>query len=85
MSEPITTGDLITGRFYRITLIAPSDPDPSLKVGDVVECAENRPNCIDPECMIGDGMEVEWFADYDAENEAYRTLVNGVEEVERPS
>lgn len=81
--------DLTPGRWYRITEIDPHDPEPSLKVGDVVLCAEGKPRCIDPENHEDDGMGTQWFADYEADvgddSGAYRTLVNGVEEVEAPS
>lgn len=75
---------LVIGRWYRITVIDPTDPDPSLKVGDIVRCAEMEKGCIDPESMISDGMGVEWFADYDAREGSFRTLVNDVEEVLAP-
>jgi hypothetical protein len=81
--------DLITGRYYRIIEIDPHDPDPSLKVGDVVRCAAQEPGCIDPENVENDGMGTQWFADYDARWDdgegAYRTLVTEVEEVGAPS
>lgn len=86
MSSVAPSGTTLTvGRYYRITLIDPADIDPSLKGGDVVLCAANTPGCIDPESMVNDGLGTEWFADYDAANGAFRTLVNGVEEVDGPS
>lgn len=83
MSEPIT-GDLTTGRYYRIT-VDPGDADPSLKDGDVLLCAVSTPNCIDPENMVGDDMGDQWFADYDAVDGSFRTIVSAVEEVEKPA
>lgn len=84
-SKPVPKGQNLTpGSYYRITEIDPSDPDPSLKVGDVVLCAGERAGCISPTNHESDGMNTQWFADYDGE-EAYRTLVNGVEFVEKPA
>jgi hypothetical protein len=69
---------LTVGSWYRITQIDKTDPNPSLKVGDVIECQLEKPGCIDPENRLGEGMGVEWYADFDGE-EAYRTLVTGVQ------
>ncbi len=77
--------NLILGRHYRITEIDPSDPEPSLKVGDVVLCAEARSGCIDPENHARDGFGTQWFADLSLNEEiGFLTLVNGVELVEEP-
>ncbi len=83
--EPIT-GDLIVGRFYMIEAISQTDPNPTLKVGDIVECAEDRPGCIDPEnvSMSDDDEAVEWFADYIGEDDGFGTIVSKVVEVARP-
>jgi hypothetical protein len=79
---------LIPSHWYRIVEIDPHDPDPTLKVGDVVRCAEEEPGCLDPENHQNDGMGTQWFADYDENwNEgdgAYRTLITELEEVEAP-
>lgn len=73
--------NLREGCYYIITEIDPHDPNPSLKVGDEVLCATEKPGCIDPENHESDGMGTQWFADFgdigDGE-QAYRTLVNGV-------
>ncbi len=71
--------NLWLGRRYRILEIDPSDPDPSLKVGDMVLCAAQTKGCIDPENHEGDGLETQWFADYDEAEGVYRTLVTRVE------
>jgi hypothetical protein len=77
--------NLTPGRYYRITKIDPGDPNPSLRVGDVVLCAAATAGCIDPEQHISDGMGTEWFADYDIAEGSFGTLINGVEEAEQPS
>lgn len=84
MSEPIT-GDLVVGRWYRIVAISATDPNPTLKVDDIVECKPDSPKCIDPEEMTGDHLEPEWFADYVGEDEGFGTIVSKVEEVARPA
>ena len=72
--------NLRAGAHYVITEIDPHDPNPSLKVGDIVLCAAEKPGCIDPENHLEDGMGTEWFADFasDEDGGAYRTLVTGV-------
>lgn len=73
--------NLLPGHLYRIVELDPHDPNPSLKVGDLVRCAAETKGCIDPENHESDGMGTQWFADFgeieDGE-QAYRTLVNGV-------
>ena len=81
-TKPIPRGqDLIEGRYYRITEIDPTDPSPTMKVGDVVLCADWRAGCIDPEWQEDTGCR---FADAQGDD-GYGTLVNGVELVEAPS
>ena len=78
-SNMVKSGEnLREGAWYRIVELDPSDPNPSLKVGDVLECKAQTAGCIDPENKLDDGMGAEWFADYD-NVEAYRTLVTKVE------
>lgn len=74
--------NLVVGNWYRIVEIDPHDPDPSLKVGHVLECKAEAAGCIDPENHADDGMGTQWFADYgpaDDDEVAYRTLVTRVE------
>lgn len=79
--------NLRVGDWYRIVELDPSDPNPSLKEGHVLECKAETAGCIDPENHLEDGMGTEWFADYgpvpDVEpgddGMAYRTLVTKVE------
>ena len=66
------------GCWYVITDIDPNDPNPSLKAGTRLLCAAERAGCIDPENHEDDGMGTQWFADFDKEEGAYRTLVTGV-------
>lgn len=50
--------------------------------------SELLPGFIDPENHAADGMGTQWFADYGedvGDDGAYRTLVNGLEEVEAPT
>jgi hypothetical protein len=84
VSEQVT-GDLTPGRWYRIVAISATDPNPTLKVGDVVECKADSPKCIDPEEMLGDDYATEWFADYIGDDEGFGTIVSKVEEVARPA
>lgn len=80
--------NLREGSWYRIVEIDPTDPSPSLKVGDVLLCKALTPGCIDPENHVEDGMGAEWFADYHFDPEeddgAYRTLLTKVEFVRGP-
>lgn len=69
---------LIAGSHYRITAICPSDPDPSLQVGDVVACEAGRKRCVDP--APDDDY---WFADFVGDG-GYGTLVIGLVEVPNP-
>lgn len=82
--------DLVAGHWYRIVEIDPHDRDPSLKVGDLLMASgELRPGFIDPENHAADGMGTQWFADFGGgageDDDAYRTLVNELEEVEAPT
>lgn len=73
--------NLTVGKWYRIT-VSESDPSPSLKTGDVVQCQPETAGCIDPESRTDDGMGVNWFADYvDLNDESFQTLVSGAAEV----
>lgn len=78
--------NLEVGSWYRIVELDPGDPNPSLRVGHVLECKPKAAGCIDPENVLKDGMGTEWFADFgpaaDAEpgdEDAFRTLVTKVE------
>jgi hypothetical protein len=64
------------GCFYRIVEISPADPDPTLRVGDVVHCEPQKRRALDPD---PDG--VLWFADYQGPGEGYGTLITGLEEL----
>jgi hypothetical protein len=75
---------LQVGRWYRITEIAPSDPNPTQKVGDVLQCAAEKPGCIDPDNHLSDAMGVEWFADLLGADDGFGTLVTGLVEVDAP-
>jgi hypothetical protein len=70
-------GDLVIGKRYRIVAIDPDDDSPSLKIGDVVECAVERSGCIEPR-FDQDGFGAFWFADY--QGDSWGTLVSAVEE-----
>ncbi len=72
--------DLIQGKYYRITKISDSDPNPTLKVGDVVLCKEMTAGCIDPEYRSDYGIGVPYFADYDGG--IFNTLIESVEEID---
>lgn len=71
------------GCWYRIVEIDPHDPSPSMRAGDMLLCAPERPGCVDPENHESDGMGTQWFADYNGDD-AYRTLITELEFVRGP-
>ena len=80
MSGPIiTTGSLIPGRWYKITAIAPSDPDPSLKVGDVVKLNVELSDLAKRHEV---NAKVVWSADYDPITQTNQVGVQFVKTVE---
>lgn len=79
----VRRGDTLKpGRYYRITEIDPTDPEPSCKVGDVLKCT------VDP----GAGeLAADWFADFGGswfgdflEQGSFGTLIIGLVEVPPP-
>ncbi len=73
------------GRWYRITQIDPSDPEPSLKVGDVIRCSGD-PGVRELSHEWYPDFGGCWFADLDGPTcEGFGTLITGLEEVEAPS
>ncbi len=81
MGRALQSGEnAIPGKSYRIMSLDPDDNDPTLKVGDIVECAHETRGCVDPVNHAGDGFGVEWLADF--LGDGFGTLVTGLEEVE---
>lgn len=77
--------NLRLGCLYRIVEIDPSDLNPSLRVGDLIRCDASKSGCIDPENHESEGLNTQWFADYNESDGSFRTLVNGVEFVSEPA
>ena len=77
MSHIMNGTDLELDKRYEITAISDGDPNPTLKVGDVVECQHYKPGCVDP-----DDVDGTWLADYLGAGNGYGTIIAGLREVE---
>jgi hypothetical protein len=75
---------LTPGKWYRITKIAPGDPEPSLAVGDVLLCsADPGPRELEADWHPEFGGQ--WFADLRPEEGGFGTLIAGLVEVPAPA